>query len=46
VLLISVDGLHQQDSAWYVKTYPHSVLATTPMPAGVQHAQRSGQPTG
>jgi hypothetical protein len=27
VLLISVDGLHQQDLAWYVKAYPHSVLA-------------------
>ena len=27
VLLISVDGLHQQDLAWYVKTYPHSLLA-------------------
>jgi hypothetical protein len=27
VLLISVDGLHQQDLAWYVKTYPSSVLA-------------------
>jgi hypothetical protein len=27
VLLISVDGLHQQDLAWYVETYPHSVLA-------------------
>ena len=27
VLLISVDGLHQQDLAWYVKTYPRSVLA-------------------
>ncbi len=27
VLLISVDGLHQQDLAWYVKTYPQSVLA-------------------
>jgi Type I phosphodiesterase / nucleotide pyrophosphatase len=27
VLLISVDGLHQQDLAWYVHTYPHSVLA-------------------
>jgi hypothetical protein len=27
VLLISVDGLHQQDLAWYVKTYPGSVLA-------------------
>jgi hypothetical protein len=28
VLLISVDGLHQQDLAWYVHAYPHSVLAT------------------
>jgi hypothetical protein len=27
VLLISVDGLHQQDLAWYVSAYPHSVLA-------------------
>jgi hypothetical protein len=27
VLLISVDGLHQQDLTWYVKTYPNSVLA-------------------
>jgi hypothetical protein len=27
VLLISVDGLHQQDLAWYVKAYPQSVLA-------------------
>jgi hypothetical protein len=27
VLLISVDGLHQQDLAWYVRTHPHSVLA-------------------
>jgi hypothetical protein len=27
VLLISVDGLHQQDLAWYVKSYPRSVLA-------------------
>jgi hypothetical protein len=27
VLLISVDGLHQQDLAWYVSRYPHSVLA-------------------
>jgi hypothetical protein len=28
VLLISVDGLHQQDLAWYVRNHPHSVLAT------------------
>src|SRR5215469_9551381 len=27
VLLISVDGLHQQDLAWYVQNNPHSVLA-------------------
>ena len=27
VLLISVDGLHQQDLTWYVENYPHSVLA-------------------
>jgi hypothetical protein len=28
VLLISVDGLHQQDLSWYVKTHPGSVLAS------------------
>ena len=28
VLLISVDGLHQTDLAWYVRTHPHSSLAT------------------
>jgi hypothetical protein len=27
VLLISVDGMHQQDLAWYVSNYPHSTLA-------------------
>jgi len=27
VLLISVDGMHQQDLAWYVHAYPRSVLA-------------------
>jgi hypothetical protein len=27
VLLISVDGLHQQDLTWYVRNNPHSVLA-------------------
>ena len=27
VLLLSVDGLHQSDLAWYLKTYPHSALA-------------------
>jgi hypothetical protein len=28
VLLLSVDGLHQQDLSWYVKNYPDSTLAT------------------
>jgi hypothetical protein len=27
VLLISVDGMHQSDLAWYVAKYPHSALA-------------------
>jgi hypothetical protein len=27
VLLLSVDGMHQQDLAWYVHQYPHSTLA-------------------
>jgi hypothetical protein len=27
VLLISVDGMHQQDLAWYVRHYPDSLLA-------------------
>ena len=28
VLLLSVDGLHQQDLAWYVRQYPASILAS------------------
>jgi len=28
VLLISVDGLHQQDLTWYVNNFPNSTLAT------------------
>jgi Type I phosphodiesterase / nucleotide pyrophosphatase len=28
VLVISVDGLHQQDLAWYVRNFPHSALAS------------------
>ena len=28
VLLISVDGLHQQDLAWYVRNFPRSTLAS------------------
>ena len=27
VLLLSVDGLHQSDLAWYVKHHPHSAMA-------------------
>jgi hypothetical protein len=27
VLLLSVDGMHQQDLVWYVRHYPHSTLA-------------------
>ena len=27
VLLLSVDGLHQSDLAWYVRTHPHTALA-------------------
>jgi hypothetical protein len=27
VLLLSVDGMHQQDLVWYVSHYPHSALA-------------------
>lgn len=27
VLLLSVDGMHQSDLAWYVQTHPHSALA-------------------
>src|SRR5215469_10611319 len=28
VLLISVDGMHQQDLTWYVKNFPNSTLAS------------------
>src|SRR5690242_13709180 len=27
VLLISIDGMHQQDLDWYVRTHPNSTLA-------------------
>jgi hypothetical protein len=27
VLLLSIDGMHQQDLVWYVSHYPHSTLA-------------------
>jgi predicted AlkP superfamily pyrophosphatase or phosphodiesterase len=40
VLLISVDGLHQTDLAWYVATHPTSALASL-VSRGVEftHAQ-------
>ncbi|SDP18650.1 Type I phosphodiesterase / nucleotide pyrophosphatase [Nakamurella panacisegetis] len=28
VLVLSVDGLHQTDLAWYIRTHPHSALAS------------------
>jgi hypothetical protein len=41
VLLISVDGMHQSDLAWYVQTHPNSTLEliqrtclSIPRPAG------------
>jgi hypothetical protein len=40
VLLISVDGLHQSDLAWYVKTYPSSTLAEL-MEEGVDYSNAS-----
>jgi hypothetical protein len=45
VLLISVDGMHQQDPAWYVRTYPQSVLAGL-VGDGIEynHARRGDSP--
>jgi hypothetical protein len=40
VLLISVDGLHQSDLAWYVQTHPSSTLATL-MSQGVDYSEAS-----
>src|SRR5262249_11959691 len=37
VLLISVDGLHQQDPAWYGRHFPGSALAA-PAGAGVEYS--------
>ena len=48
VLLISVDGLHQQDLAWYVHTDPNSVLAalaTAPRSGPRWRRPRSRRPT-
>jgi len=40
VLLISVDGLHQSDLAWYARTHPGSALATL-MSRGVDFSDAS-----
>lgn len=40
VLLISVDGLHQSDLAWYVQTHPQSALAGL-MARGVDYSDAS-----
>ena len=40
MLLISVDGLHQQDLAWYVHAYPDSVLAALDR-RGLEYSQAS-----
>lgn len=40
VLLISVDGLHQQDLAWYVRQHPTSALARLTH-GGVEYANAS-----
>lgn len=40
VLLVSVDGLHQSDLAWYVQTHPQSALASL-MATGVDYSDAS-----
>src|SRR5262245_56708142 len=40
VLLISVDGMHQSDLAWYVQTHPNSTLAAL-MAQGVDYSNAS-----
>ena len=40
VLLISVDGLHQSDLAWYVQTHPGSTLAML-MARGIDYSNAS-----
>jgi hypothetical protein len=40
VLLISVDGMHQSDLAWYVQTHPNSTLANL-MAQGVDYSNAS-----
>ena len=40
VLLVSVDGLHQSDLAWYVQTHPSSAMAAL-MAQGVDYSAAS-----
>ena len=40
VLLVSVDGMHQSDLAWYVQTHPNSALATL-MAQGIDYSNAS-----
>jgi Type I phosphodiesterase / nucleotide pyrophosphatase len=40
VLLVSVDGMHQSDLAWYVQTHPNSTLATL-MAQGIDYSNAS-----
>jgi hypothetical protein len=40
VLLISVDGMHQSDLAWYVQTHPKSTLAML-MAQGINYSNAS-----
>ena len=40
VLLVSVDGMHQSDLAWYVQTHPGSTLAAL-MARGVNYSDAS-----
>lgn len=40
VLLVSVDGLHQSDLAWYVKQHPNSALAAL-VKGGVDYSAAS-----
>src|SRR6516165_2298442 len=40
VLVISVDGMHQYDLAWYVQTHPKSTLAAL-MAQGIDYSNAS-----
>ena len=40
VLLVSVDGMHQSDLAWYVQTHPNSALAKL-MAQGIDYSDAS-----